>query len=467
MFVAKNELKNAWKLSRVKYGNNKMWINYVCLMGFFFLSNLISVIVTIFSEKDSIDYNLITDVSLWSLAGFFIGFIIVNATYRTTNQYYAVYPQTNNSRFLSYVLRLHFLIAAVPLSLLAIYLLQYGILLIITADMSNIHFIYTFDVLFLIAGFAVMMIYCAVLTGIVTLIAVILRKFKIYAAVFFSVILVLAILNPVKAFDGFKAVFGFLIFEGGVWLFILKGVIFWAALLFVSFIINKYTVYYKTNNSILERKGITAAVFVCILIAGIALSITITRLSMPQTGGSYEVHENNTYDNWHEFPTAQFKEIRVDISHLTKGSEIEIKTGGDVTLVANEDKITGYGNYGNAQFIYYEDGSSLEYPREHMTIMINDELKNIQGDTLIIGYTLPFKVVLVKEIGHLTNPELNARLEGNTLYIDYSYEKNVKAVFVPIWTFMWQFDYFKGRDLYEPFYSYYSENNANIHFRIE
>ena len=47
----------------------------------------------------------------------------------------------------------------------------------------------------------------------------------------------------------------------------------------------------------------------------------------------------------------------------------------------------------------------------------------------------------------LTNPRLSARLESATLNIDYTFDKNVKAVFLPIWTFMRQFDYYKGRDV--------------------
>jgi hypothetical protein len=120
------------------------------------------------------------------------------------------------------------------------------------------------------------------------------------------------------------------------------------------------------------------------------------------------------------------------------------------------------------QFIEYSDGTWLEYPQGHMIITLGDELQSIEGDTLIIDCTYPFKVVDDKEIGHLMNPALDARMEGNTLYLHYTYERNVKAVFVPIWSFMWQFEHFTGRDLFsESIYGTYSEGGGSLYLWVE
>ena len=72
------------------------------------------------------------------------------------------------------------------------------------------------------------------------------------------------------------------------------------------------------------------------------------------------------------------------------------------------------------------------------------ELSNFTGEKLVVSYALPPRIMKLRELGLPINQQVSARLDGTTLYIDYVYDKNVKFVFVPIWSFMRQFDGYRG-----------------------
>jgi len=61
---------------------------------------------------------------------------------------------------------------------------------------------------------------------------------------------------------------------------------------------------------------------------------------------------------------------------------------------------------------------------------------------------LPHRVVDSENIGRFINAKIDVRLEGNTLFVHYTYDKNVKAIFMTTWSFMQQFDFFKGQNLF-------------------
>ncbi|MCL2278550.1 MAG: hypothetical protein FWC20_03980 [Oscillospiraceae bacterium] len=51
------------------------------------------------------------------------------------------------------------------------------------------------------------------------------------------------------------------------------------------------------------------------------------------------------------------------------------------------------------------------------------------------------------DLGHLMNPRFDVRFEERTLYVEYTFEKDIDVVFMPIWSFMSQFDIFLGQNL--------------------
>jgi hypothetical protein len=145
----------------------------------------------------------------------------------------------------------------------------------------------------------------------------------------------------------------------------------------------------------------------------------------------------------------EYGEIVLDASAVPKGSNINIVTminseaivpkNVDVTKI--EEQIVPKGismdvvamkNITSADFI-------LKYDKR--------ELSDFNGDKLVISYSLyQTRIVDDYNITPFMNPRVSARLSNTALTIDCTYDKNVKAVFLPVWSFMRQFDRYKGKD---------------------
>ena len=475
--MAKNELINAGRLTRAQISGKKLGgiLGFLIVIQFFFLTDLSAAIYRIFKENDGIDYYQFADNSFFWIFGMSFAFIIFNCMYRYNNQNFAVYPQTNNSRYLSFQMITYTYLVLVPLTLMVVYLIQYGVIAAIAAGRDNVHLMFNFDISFVLAGFVVMILYMAILAAIINLISVLLRKFKLYAAAFFSAVLVLGLTNLSVAMDIFAMLTEFLIYENSLWKFILKALVSWAILFTVAALINKYTVYYKTRNNKMksERLEIIIAIAVGVVLA-IFVVFAVLRFNEnlydgPDGGAESSVAspDNNSSGSSYTPSMPPQGELEFDISHLPRGSNITVQVSGDVIIIPNSDKIVGWGNSSDYQFLFYEDGTEIKYSREQMTIMLPSELDNIQGDTLHVYYSNPWQVVDNTEIGHLVNAEFEARFEGNVLYIHYTFDKNVKAVFMPLWSFMWQFEHFKGKGLFsEDVFGTYASSSANVNIWI-
>jgi len=355
-----------------------------------------------------------------------------------------------------------------------LYLIVYGITASVAAAHDNVHLVYRFDAGFLLSGFAVLMTYLAVLSGIITLISVLLRKFRVYAVVFFSTLLILAISNFTQAFSILRMAFGFLLFENSMILFFIKGVGAWAILFVISVIINKYTVYYKVSSTRLKEEITTGVVFALFLVCVIVITI-ISLMVDPLDSGDPDMYEQDSYSIEIEFPLSseggniepEHGRIEIDISGLPGGSDIDLIVSGDITLIETNETILSTYHFDTKDIFTFDDGSELEVPLGHIVVS-RDGLKNIDGNTLIISYFYPHRVVDDMDIGRLLNPELDVRLDGNSLYLSYSFEKNIKAIFLPIWSFMSQFDYFQGKGVVSRFlYSSFSGSPASLDFWIE
>jgi hypothetical protein len=455
--MVKNEIINAGKLTRLYFTNKAGIIAVSIIFAYLMLFNLVTVVSFMLRGDEGFSYRSVSDYSGGYIFGLIITFIVFNCIYRSENREIAVYPQTNNSRFLAFQLFAHVWIIAIPLALLASYLIQYGIISIVAAIQGNVSLAYQFDTLFLLAGLAVMMIYLAILFGIITLIAVLLRKFWIYAIAFFAALAALAITNLSLARGGLERVFGFLIFESSVWLFILKGVAVWAVLLLAAVIINKHTVYYRVRVNATPK--IIISVILGVVLAAVMLFVTFESFNSTETTyitGQTEVAGDRDLGimggimggggmGWSIKPHTE--EFIFDISHLPDGSGINVELSGDISIIPSIEQVVSSWWSNNKSVIEYEDGTVLEFPLEHILIEYIHELTNTHGDTLSIIYRASDLIVDGIEIKHLTNPVFEARMEGNTLYIHYSSDRNLKVVLIPIWSLMTQFEYFAGRDL--------------------
>jgi len=441
MFMAKSELKNAMQLTKIRLDNtkrNRVWFLLIILTVI--LGNLIPSLISIFKQTNGVAEYRLQDYSITFGVGILIAITIMACSYKTTNQFYSVYPQTNNSRFLSSQALWYIWILCVAVVSLLIYVIQYSVLAVIAAYQANIILVYNFDLGFVISGFFVLIVYLAIITAIITLIAVLIRKFRIYAILSFVLFAAFVITNVPKMIELFKVIFGFLIFESNPALFILKGIILWVVLFGVALFINKHTVYYESGIKI--SKTIIAVITV---IGIITIGVTPFLFYNTTTSQSVSEREDKTSELY------RWYEIVIDASAIPNGSTINV--------VAPNIKIMNTTN----EFITY-DGENMDMYLE----FDKDIFSNFNGEKIIISYCLPTLMIDYYELSKLANPKLATHLEGNTLYLDYSYDKNIKAVFIPVWSFMWQFDGFKGRNIFKEFNgSAYGSGNGSVYITVE
>jgi hypothetical protein len=162
-------------------------------------------------------------------------------------------------------------------------------------------------------------------------------------------------------------------------------------------------------------------------------------------------------------------EEKFDISHLPPGSQINIVTNN--VIDETYDYIDGnyYKNADDGSFSY--DSNDPRYHDKRGVRMVirysQKALSSSYGKKLIVEYSYHEETVNEMEISSLADKQLSVRLEDNTLYLDYTYDKNIKAAYVESWSFMKQFDVFKDRDLYKKIFGNSGGGNGgNIHVYV-
>jgi len=127
--------------------------------------------------------------------------------------------------------------------------------------------------------------YSFLIIAVIELIGTILRKWTYYAIAVFVALLSLTIVYMTEVIEYVPKVLSFLTKEPSFGLFMLKGLAVWFAIVVVSLVINRFTVYYK-NQGILKTKNI---VIICAVIgAVIMIVIQIFIILIMSTGESVE-----------------------------------------------------------------------------------------------------------------------------------------------------------------------------------
>jgi len=445
MFMVKDEFASIKNLLRVRIktqARNFVW--FFVVMALILVGTLAGTVIGII-RSDAVSYYNIGDYSTWFLVGMLAGYIIQIAMYRNTNNKLSVYPQTNNSRFISSLLFNIAWVLTLALSVVAIYLIKYGVLSLFSVFIDNIHFALNFDIGFVVAGFFVYAAYSLLFVAVAELIGVILRKWTYYAMVVFTAATSLLVINIMAVIEHTPSALAFLIHEPSLTLFFIKAVGLWLVITAVSLVINFFTVYHKSRNHTVKR----SAVIVCIILAS-AIMIVVPLLWSSMT----EDDLNITVSEVSSWPVADFfseaEEIRIDISHLPSGSNLYIE-GENINIVAT--------------------GLATVFTAREFTASVSGtgSLEMIEGDTLIIRFLPPFFNVNGIELFSYANPRVTAYLEGNTLYIEYSVD-NVQVVIMPIWGIVRQFDCFRDRGLLPAHILGYMAGgrmNANINILVE
>ena len=428
MFMVKDEFANVQNLLKVRFktrGNSFLWL--FIILGGFMLSSLIGTISTIVENRNSIHYYIVSDNSTIFLIGLVIGYIVMNIMYRSTNVKLSVFPQTNNSRFISWLLLNYSLIIVFSLMLLITYLVHYGVILLMSAFNDSIHLALNVDFGFIVAGLFAYLMYGFLIIATIELISAVIRKWSYYAIVTFIALFMLMVINLERVIEYIPRVLSFLIAEPSLILFFLKAIGLWLIITAVTLVLNHYTVYHKSQNWILKKRITIACVIIAIVI--IVITPMILRFSITISDNSQNsglVYSDVEWDDIDIF-LPKTEEIKFDISHLPDGIKININ-GEDIKIgVLNPDFMM---IFSSNELVVYIGGA--------------ESLGNVQGDMIVVRYSPPWYIVNGIDIFRSKFPEVTIYFEGDTLFINYSFD-NTTVIIMPIWSMVRQFDIFKDK----------------------
>jgi len=451
MFVAKKELINAARLARMRFRSDKRGMIIIAgLAVVIFLAKLIPAIIMILRHNEPVEVHHFFDLSTGFLICAAIVIMLSWWIYHNENNNIIAFPQTNTSRFLAFQIQIYATLIGFAFALMVIYLIQYGVIAALAVGRDNVHIFYDFNILLVLSGFVVLAIYTAIIVAAITLVDALRRKFRLYAAIFFTIQLILFIFY-VDSHDFVAFVLGFLVLESSLWLFALKGITIWAALFIVAFIINKHTVYYKVHSreSVLGliATGVVAAVLV-IALGGLPLHFISNQ---PEEAREPVIDFDAMPDTVWLLNELQ---LEFDISNIPDGSGIDLQVSGDVVVIPAElaEQPTRWMTGGRYTVISFGDGTVKNIPGGHLILLNEDSLlqhfREFRGDTLFIAYNYPRLMVDGVELWQRANPHFDIRFEGSTLYIGYTFEKDIDVIVFRTWSFMRQFDVFRNQNLF-------------------
>jgi len=433
MFMDKIEFKNIVPLTKAKVRNGKPGFFWLVMIIAFILTNLIPTLFNIFKKTDSVSNYSTIDFSGLFLFAFAVIFIILNIMYRQMNDYLSVYPQTNNTRFISTQLSQYFVIVIVAVFCLVMYLVEYGLFKILSFSFDNIVLALNFNIGFVIVGLFTFLMYMFLLISVFSLIGVILRKFGYFTILVFIGLISFLWINLKWSIKYVPSIWRFLTREPNIAMFFLKSILVWLAITIIALLLNKYTIYYKSKNKLSNKillGSISVILVVLVLTTFLKLSVDVSDKPM-QVVTTQEVQTGSPY------ASGRYNEIVIDVSTLPVGSKIKVVCNG---IISSQT-----GNYSfHSNDIYYTGQETI----------------NIDKDKLYIYYCFSLNVLNGYNLTDYTNPKLTAELKGDTLYLDYSYTKNLKVVFLPIWSMVSQFDCYKDKNIVKKLLLYSSSSGT-------
>ncbi|MCL2059070.1 MAG: hypothetical protein FWH01_08445 [Oscillospiraceae bacterium] len=459
----KDEAANAKRLLNVKFKvHRKNFAYFLVIAAVMFISNFATTVYGIWNDIGIRNHEL-SDFSVAFFFGLIIAFIIIMLMYRQTNDKLSVFPQSNTGRFIASQIINYIIVAMAGLMSLAMYLINYCSMRFLSAAKNNVHLALNADAGFIAAGFFTFTAYSFLILAAIDLVGAILRKWAHYAAVAFTALLALAFVNIMTVVEYTPKALAFLVREPSFAVFMAKAAALWIALVAVSLLINYHTEYYRSHNTVIKK----AVVIVCIIIASAILFITPMVLMFTSgSGGGNAMATYETYDDGgfadETFPAAS--EIRIDVSHLPKGSKLALVgdnfntrgldiVNGDVVGGKDGDVADG-GDGGDGgdgadgaaeyEYIIYESRSVASYAN----INGAEALDDIRGDAVVVKFRPPEYTINGVEMMRFANPRFDAYLVDGALRIDY-YVDDAHVVFVPIWGIARQFDAFKDKGYYK------------------
>jgi hypothetical protein len=431
MFMAKSELVNIRNLVKIKMKTQQrqlFW--FFVLAAFLYVGSIMATIASILQNTDiRLHTMFIPDFS----TAFYFGLIIYIFGsifyYRQSNHSLSMFPQTNTGRFISTQVIKHFIIVCVGLTILIAYLLFFGTMKLFSEFHENFSLVLDFDIGFILAGFLTFILYLSLIVSLFGLIGAVLRKWRYYAVIFFIALFTFVMNNVDYTFDNLPRIFAFIVRESSLLLFIAIAVGLWFIITMISLVINRYTLYYKSESVATIKKRTFALGGIAIIVLVVIISLFSPRLSQY---GADEMRVVGVGEN--HFQLVDFfddeTEIIIDISHLPQGSNIRFVGENNIIVACSP-----------------VDDLDL-YTTWHILAWVNsvDELTNIDGNTIVIKYFPPHYIVDGVDLMNSANPELTVNLDGNTLYMSFNMDYT-HLVILPVWSMANQFDIFSNRNI--------------------
>lgn len=430
MLMGKEELNNALNLYEIrkKHSNKALKIIFI-MIAFLFLLDTITYAMEAFRFNEiplTFKFKTYTQYGM-----FFTMFLVLGNTimYKAENVNFDMMPQTNKSRFLAYLMQCYISIFKVLVYTTLLYLIDFIIFSTIANFNSNIHLVYDFNILFFISGFLVNLIYGALGASFIILLGALYRKAGMLLRILFIGILVVFAFTPLLL--GTTLLVNLIFFftlEKSLIVFVFKAVATILSFTALAWLINSHTCYYAEEPTSLPR---WTAIFIAVfLVMGVFSTAAITSFSGISNVG-YTTSETSPEAHY-ELPGWQKLEIPI--------SEI------------NTDILYATPNF-------YEDGDNL-------SLLIRDSKDefNEAKDNLIIYYRLPDQKLDETSIYEYTNQTLEAKVQGNKLYLTYNYDENQKLIMLTPFGFMTEFERFKGHNYQNPVFG---ESRGFIHGNVE
>ncbi len=426
MFMGNDEIRSTISLTKSKIRINSTYMfKTFAIIALLFLAILISTVITALKYKAAVTDIQLNDYSYFSFIGISLAVISMCVKYKQANDYFSVFPQTNTSRFLSSQIILYLWTALITITSFVLYLMQFLVFKLLSIKNNNIILAYKTDAGLILIGIFVYFLYGLLMVAFFSLVAAIIRKFNTFAVVLLLILAAVIFTSELGIVGAIKESLSFLIKEDRIGFFFLKGLVAWLLLFIASLFINKYTVYYKTQRK--YRNFVVAAFGIAVIIV-----VSLIRESIAPDNEfvvNYDANTNTFDDDLWKVHT-----MALDASEYDDLSKISI-----VTNFEDSDNI----NYFN-----------LEYNTLHL----------YNGQKIVVHYRLPVHTVNHYNLIEQTHPEFTATLENGVLKLNYSYDKNIKVLFIPPWSIMKQFKTYQDKELYSGLPSLYTTNSRGNGF---
>ncbi|MCL2709085.1 MAG: hypothetical protein FWF03_08230 [Defluviitaleaceae bacterium] len=424
MLMVKENYENTRSLLKVRLKTQARGFYWTAaVFAVLLVGSLSAAPIGMIGSEDSLQYYTITDYSVVFFYVIAIIFIIAVFSHRHTNARLSAFPQTNDSRYVSSLL-LNFMFAfAVTLAACAAYLAHIGVFKLIAAFGYNICFALDFSAGFIAAGFFVHLAYASLILALLELIGAALRKWAPYAGVALTAVLALLVVNIGFVVENAPVYLAFILREPSLAAFFLKAAGTCLAFIAAAFILNRHTVYNKNRTS---GKKITIACVVATAIVSLLVPTFLMTNFASSENDSFQIVEME-----YETPVDNaegFGEIRIDVSHLPRGSGIAVEGENIAVMIKNSSSV-----------------NSIQ--KSDVVVLNASALDDLQGDTIVLRVNLAAFLVNGADVMKYTNQRVEARLDGLTLVVDYIRDEAV-VVIMPVWGLSRQFDAFKEKNVF-------------------